>query len=252
MNRNQAPLFPKRIRKATEYPDVTKVAIDDPKYTLRENSLLVPYDKAPDHPQYKKMALTVGETFYSVDRNSFKLNGILTRMPNGVYIAWTSCGMCHSHYTNCSCRSGLTCARSIEFIYDKTVAEMKGEVFQYGHPNYLGSVLDKARRSGAGLNWVNTSPARPVEPLAKPLGTETPPRPPKRLRKAAEARSEAPVGKRLRKAQPETAHRLLKGNRLDHKAADEAAAGHADALTNAVNKMLDSAPRKRIRKAGST
>lgn len=238
----------KRIKRAgpvdPAYPNVSRLADKNhPTYSLRENSLLIPYDKAPlTAPGYKRVGMTVGKTYFSVDKKTFKPNGIITEMDDGLLVAWTGCGRCHSHWSQCKCPDGLMAERAIEYIYDHTRANLAGEEWNYNHPNYQGSMTAKLRQERLQRSERQRFTAVPV------THTAPTPAPRKRLRKAVDTVSEPPAPRRLRKAS--TADRVMTRDGLDHKALDSAANSEAKALTHALSKKLGAPPPKRLRKRG--
>jgi hypothetical protein len=257
------PAPPKRIRKVSKYgwPDVSRLAVNKPRFSGRDGAYLIPYEKAPlDAPGYIKIRLSPGKTYFTVDKITMKPNGLITEMPNGLLLAHTSCGACHSHWSQCKCPNGLTCSRSIEYVFDATTAESKGEEWNAYHPNYLGSLLRKDKEyQERRLLWISPKPTdgpRTTAPRDRVrLRHHEEDTGPRRLRKAGQATSPPPT-KRLRKAAPAVpvmesdTSKVMRGHTVDQRALDTAAQDQAKELSQIANRMLSKgdAP-KRLRKA---
>lgn len=136
-----------------------------------------PEDPKPD------LALNLPDThMLFVDGKFYQL---YTRMPDGVIVAWATCSACSRHVTMCGCSRGFSVLRSVEYIHDKTTADMAGEDWSLHHPQYNGSLRDLRRAS-----------SRLARPTRERVHTTTTPKP-QHLPLVAAA-SEGAVAKKLK------------------------------------------------------
>lgn len=147
---------------------------------------------------------------------------LTTVMPNGLRIGWSRCGGCRNEFHHCKCVGGVRAQRSVEYIYDRIVAEMAGEEWSIWHPNYRGSFTRKDRER-AQQKWEaritrGVAPIRPTKPAE-------------------------PTKKRLRKA----SERVDLDN-LDMGALDKAAKKSADKATKQLRRLVKSTGPKRLKK----
>lgn len=227
--------------------------------------LLVPIEKAPAHPLFKPMHKTMRlpNTFYKWAGD--RAVAMVTKMADGLWVAWDTCGACHFHYVQCQCQNGVQVTRGVEYIYDKTNADLAGEDWTINHPHYLGS-LSKAQRDareaagprkpvwvGAGATGI-TQAGRTASSRAK-WGDDPIPLPrigdraaadgKKRLQKAtAKPAPEAPRKKLLTKASGKSSDEILKGGSMDMGALDKEAADDVQDMTSQIMKRLKSSPAK--------
>lgn len=135
----------------------------------RDECVLVPLTKAPSHPFFptlNKLAV-VPNTFYRFDKTQKQVMTFVTEMPDGNYVAWWSCRSCAGHLSQCSCPNGIVTPRSIEYIYDKSNAELNGEDWSVNHPNYGGSIT-KSIRGQIKATWEATGSGRKLEVITPP------------------------------------------------------------------------------------
>lgn len=185
-------------------------------------------------------------TYLRVGKADRRIKSIITIMPDGVHLSWDVCGVCHQYFTLCPCPMGVSAARSVEYIFDKTNADMKKEPWDYHHPNYRGS-LTKADREARqnrmdsriiGPGFVPTIPGQedPAEAreggkkrLSKPGGPKTLTKPSKPL-----TRPSKPLPKEAE----------------DIGALNRAADNMAEAMTKRLQKSMEKKPlvKKTLRK----
>lgn len=229
-----------RLKKAAKGGEGKKVAKTTlPTYkavkvkTFRNSEYdLVPVGKHPDHELYRKVNLArcPGETYYAVEPDLRKPMQIVTVLPDGLCLGWAYCGECRAWWGKCSCTNGLSCPRSVEYIFDKHQAVAAGEEWSYLHPNYKGSLSRVAREKrqtalesrGRGGRRIAppTSSRSSSKRLKRAGGTVDTPAPRKSLRKAATGRT--------------SSDGVLTDRGVDTKALDTAAKGQASDLNARV------------------
>lgn len=132
------------------------------KFRQFPGAILVPVEEAPDHPWFKRMhkIMNVPNTYFKWEGG--KITTLMSRMPNGLWLAWWNCGNCHAHILNCPCKAGISVCRGVEFIFDKITAEEKGEEWSTNHPHYYGSrsvaMRDARLMTSSKPVWVTDSP----------------------------------------------------------------------------------------------
>ena len=108
---------------------------------------MVPLTKAlPEWPKVQPGILA--NTYYRINTDSGELRCMVTVMPDGLRVAWDSCGKCHDTVKRCRCRSGIYHGRDIGWIRAT-----------YDHDDWPGvKILDYTeyydpfgRRSGKGV-----------------------------------------------------------------------------------------------------
>lgn len=191
----------KRLGKRSTLPTYTPTKVG----TYKGEYDLVAPSKRPDHSAYPKFnpKRVPPDTYYAVERDLRKPMQLMTVMPDGLAVGWSNCGNCHGWWGLCSCPGGIVCPRSVEYIYNKTVARLAGEEWDWQHPNYKGSLTLEARRKhqerleskGRGVAAARTVTASTQKPAKAPKKSlrrsgvastpEAPSRPSRALRKAA-------------------------------------------------------------------
>lgn len=58
----------------------------------------------------------LADTFYRVTEATDTVRALVTIMPSGLRVAWDTCGKCHHHVAQCSCKSGVYHPASIGWI----------------------------------------------------------------------------------------------------------------------------------------
>jgi len=78
--------------------------------------VLVPVDKGV--PGLPKVNYSVPATsFFRVDQRSNRPVAIVTVTPDGLPVAWDTCGQCGTTIRNCACHGGISCPNSVTHIY---------------------------------------------------------------------------------------------------------------------------------------
>lgn len=103
-------------------------------------------------------------TYFRWDKKERRVRCMVTIMPKGVHVAWDVCGYCAAYFTLCRCADGLSTCRSVEYIYDAQRADLKGEVFDYNHPDYFGSLTRGLREKLQDARSAPIFPARSIHP----------------------------------------------------------------------------------------
>lgn len=181
---------------------------------------------------------------------------LVTIMPDDLRIAWSSCGRCSWSVFVCKCPTGSSPSRSVEYIYDKTVARLAGEEWDHTHPNYRSDVRHESARKVIGSNRrkqrvEELDAVAAKKPLRKSSGkslaktTTVGEKPRKTLSKAVAPEVPTPPRKSLRKASSPILEGVARG---DFSAADVAA---ADVAEVAIKKMLKKSGKKPLRKRSS-
>lgn len=111
-------------------------------------------------------------TMRKVFNDKRPVHSFVTVMPDGLRVAWDICGYCASWVGCCTCANGVSAPRSVEYIYDSTVASMAGEEWTPNHPNYKLGTIQQMRRSGTSSTRLrmpkqNTSGESPKKLLKK-------------------------------------------------------------------------------------
>lgn len=123
-------------------------------------------------------------TMRKINNDGARSSVFMTIMPGGLRVAWDTCGACMEWTGNCRCNAGVSAPRSIEYIYDQTVALQAGEEWTPHHPRYrVGSIQamrsnSKTGRLAMGTTSGNTSEGKklltkgktltkPVKPMAE-------------------------------------------------------------------------------------
>lgn len=55
-----------------------------------------------------------------------ELDSLVTVMPDGVHVAWTTCTKCLQWFTSCDCRAGVLHTQGIEWIYVRSMIAKEG------------------------------------------------------------------------------------------------------------------------------
>jgi hypothetical protein len=133
-----------------------------------DGCVLVPLAKRQEDWPSTQAGL-IANTFYRIDSSTKKLRCMVTVMPDGLRLAWDSCGKCHEHVIRCKCRSGIYHCSSVGFIRAT-----------YDHDDWPGVRITDytayfdpfGRRSGKGVErsdvvvWNRPLPAPPKPPTA--------------------------------------------------------------------------------------
>lgn len=82
----------------------------------------------------------MSSTYYRFNPETKIVESMVTVMPDGLSVAWWLCRICKQDVKYCKCARGVSVCRSIEWIYDKTVAHMAGQEWDINHLNYSGSL----------------------------------------------------------------------------------------------------------------
>ena len=141
------------------WPGCLVYPLDDPRSGVRPN-----------------ISLNIAQTYVILDENENFIQ-CLTVMPDGLYVAWTTCGSCATQVNVCKCPGGFVAVRSIEYIHDQTVAKLAGEEWGVGHQNYLGSLKAARARQFSAANRREdplyakcSAPVKPTLEKSSPIG----------------------------------------------------------------------------------
>lgn len=194
---------------------------------------LVPVGKHPDHKAYPKVNLErcPADNYYAVEPKFRKPMQMVTVLPDGLCLGWAHCGECKAWWVRCACTNGLSCPKSVEYIYDKHQAEAAGEEWNYLHPNYQGSLSRVAREKRQKALETRGRGGRSIPPATRPTETGS-----KRLRKRGATTTPEPPRKTLRKASTKRtdSSSVITERGVDSKALDAAAKGQATDLNKQV------------------
>lgn len=58
----------------------------------------------------------IGNTYFKVASKSKEVAALVTVMPDGLHVAWDTCGKCHDHVSQCSCSTGIYHPSSVGWI----------------------------------------------------------------------------------------------------------------------------------------
>lgn len=118
------------------------------------------------------------DTYWVYDPETNTPKHLYTRLrkSDSVDIAWTTCGACYETPFNCRCPNGIQVPRSVEYIWDKNEAEIKGEEWTIYHPHYYGSLVRAARtveseasaRETLARRGIVTGPPKPAQKVLTP------------------------------------------------------------------------------------
>lgn len=91
------------------------------------------------------MATMPPNTYYRVDRATKEVRALVTLCPDRysptpVHVGWFECGQCGKWASHCRCASGLVVPRSVEYIWDSSVALCNNEEWGPRHANYMGTL----------------------------------------------------------------------------------------------------------------
>jgi hypothetical protein len=106
-------------------------------------------------PLTASRVLFVGKATEVVDGTS-----LVTVMPDGLRVGWSTCARCHDHVLLCACPS-IRPPRDIEYIWDATTARLAGEEWSVSHRNYRGSFGKRDRTSAPSV-----TPKAPTKSLS--------------------------------------------------------------------------------------
>lgn len=95
---------------------------------IKKMTLIAPDDAPSYFPKIDPKC--VPGTYFRMDGDV--LNSLVTVMPDGVHVAWTSCGRCLGTPKSCVCKSGMVHSRGIEWIYIRTLLWRDGIVATHG------------------------------------------------------------------------------------------------------------------------
>lgn len=88
---------------------------------------------------------------------------VYTIMPDGLRVAWSTCGACAAHVRVCSCAGGFVAPNSISHIWKKAAASLAGEEWGIHHPEYGRRT---PRRSLTPVTSIAPQPAPKLRKLA--------------------------------------------------------------------------------------
>lgn len=77
-------------------------------------------------------------------------------------VAWDNCARCSRPITGCQCSSGAYLPRSVEYIYDQSVALANGEEWGVHHPHYAGTLRKKVRNDTKDVPRLTVRPSKQV------------------------------------------------------------------------------------------
>lgn len=129
-----------------------------------EGVIRVPASLVPDtFPSLS--ASSPPDTFYRVNKTTGDMAGLVTRMPDDVFVAWSYCGACGSAVELCGCKGGIIAPRSVEWIYVTTLVRSEGTRLE--HP-IDATHWDITKR---GLYWYRpkSGSGRTYTPLDRPV-----------------------------------------------------------------------------------
>jgi hypothetical protein len=141
-------------------PRLDKVVPIKTKAFHSENVMVDPKDT----PILLRPGGNIPQTYVTVNKSTKQMVHLTTVMPDGLHVAWSTCGTCHRYFSHCSCKGGLSVSRSVEYIYDTTVARLAGEEWTINHPNYRGSTTRAQREAVAARSSVVATNVRPITP----------------------------------------------------------------------------------------
>jgi hypothetical protein len=109
------------------------------------------------HASLPKVRNAPAETFYRYNERLRRVECMVTMMPNGLYVAWDTCGACATHIRACGCVA-ITPGRSVIHIWE----EISGEAF--AKPTYKD---DRGKPLAAGFGSFLKGTPTPKTPLMK-------------------------------------------------------------------------------------
>jgi len=141
-----------------------------------EGCLIVPLDKRKKH--WKKIQDNVlPNTYYKVNiGDEESLRAMVTVMPDGLKVAWDSCGKCRAHIKHCRCLSGVYHPSSIGWIratYDINYpTERVMDYSKYNDPykRLSSGGLDRSKESTV----YKTTESKPTVPVKHSTKVDTP------------------------------------------------------------------------------
>ena len=77
-------------------------------------------------------------------------------------VAWDNCARCSRFIQQCQCSTGAYLPRSIEYIYDKSVALANGDEWGVHHPHYAGTLRKKVRADKVVMPTLKVRPTKQV------------------------------------------------------------------------------------------
>jgi hypothetical protein len=158
---------PKKVRRREGAP---VVGAPDPSFP---ECVLVEVGDAPATYPRLDSGYNIPMTAYRVELTG-KVRCLVTTMPDGLRLAWDTCGGCKNYFMLCRCRDGVRTNRAIEYIHDWIVARMAGETWDWTHPNYLGSLSRAEREARRDAPYRLVQVPRQVAPPSPTPGDDKP------------------------------------------------------------------------------
>lgn len=202
----------------------------EPEGTLpyRDGLVLLPYSEAPLTDSHFVPINPLGvppKTFYVLNLEERRAVHMVSQDEDGTYVAWDT-DRDFRYFMRA--RNPLVCPRSIEYIYDASVAIKAGENWGPSHPNYRGTLT--------GVVKVEVPEPKLVPTIRRALPAEAPTAPKKTLaRKTATTgrpKLKEPERKRiLRRAGVDDGGILSESGNVDHGKLRDAATDMASRAT---------------------
>lgn len=128
---------------------------------IQKMTLVAPEDAPQGYPAFSPKCLP--GTYFRMDGDV--LNGLVTVMPDGVHVAWVTCGRCLGTPKSCICKDGMIHTRGLEWIYIRTLLWKDGVVSTHGE-RYSS---DHAEVQNRALFWYAKKKERGISTASHPL-----------------------------------------------------------------------------------
>jgi hypothetical protein len=210
--------------------------------------LRVASEDMPDgYPKMHKQS--VPGAHFLIDPKTNKITGMITKMPDGVWLAWGACMFCKSFVSQCDCAGGILNPASVEWIYIRTMITQNGDEI----PDHGPVSIDSQPVRKYGRWWYRakergiTFPRQPsLRPNGAVRGKHLVRRPGHQgtAARPSTGHTGAPRGgpKHLLRRQPASTGPEVDVERFDKRKMDATAASKEKGLLNDIEKRMESEP----------